>query len=305
MGARFEDHEESRSGTDDWRALQRVSPLLSVLLSRRESLLANLSEVKWGIDRGLSVSCSSCTPVCGGEPRENAGAATSSLPSFFDRGVRSFTRRVRDGSGRLSTVSILSYKNLAVTYLCARNEIEADRWSGLYDMAKTSEGADQIRGKVPSRVQVKRSLPYGSSSLPTDFGIIPAGCAGATDETCRRPEDCTDIHPSHKQLRICLLWSYGPKDVNSIRYSLSLLEYQIEICPRTDAAMIPPQFLPDALCDSIRSGTFIDTKFYAFTRRDAVGCVCAPRALYCNSRILETVPYFSSCTWLSSRKRSN
>ncbi|KAF9779861.1 hypothetical protein BJ322DRAFT_346991 [Thelephora terrestris] len=58
--------------------------------------------------------------------------------------------------------------------------------------------------------------------------------------------------------------------------------------------MAPPHFLLDALSDSIASGTFIDTKFYAFTRRDAHGRVCSPRALYGNSRILGTVPYFST-----------
>jgi hypothetical protein len=59
--------------------------------------------------------------------------------------------------------------------------------------------------------------------------------------------------------------------------------------------MDPPQFLLDALTDSISSGTFIDTKFYVFSRREATGRVGSPRALYCNSRILNTVPYFSTC----------
>jgi hypothetical protein len=59
--------------------------------------------------------------------------------------------------------------------------------------------------------------------------------------------------------------------------------------------MDPPQFLLDALTDSISSGTFVDTKFYAFSRREATGRVGSPRALYCNSRILDTVPYFSTC----------
>ena len=59
--------------------------------------------------------------------------------------------------------------------------------------------------------------------------------------------------------------------------------------------MDPPRFLLDALSDSITSGTFIDTKFYVFSRRETSGCVGSPRALYCNSRVLSTVPYFSSC----------
>jgi hypothetical protein len=59
--------------------------------------------------------------------------------------------------------------------------------------------------------------------------------------------------------------------------------------------MDPPQFLLDALTDSIGSGTFIDTKFFAFSRREFPGRVGSPRALYCNSRVLNTVPYFSTC----------
>jgi len=63
------------------------------------------------------------------------------------------------------------------------------------------------------------------------------------------------------------------------------------ITMRTD----PPHFLLDALNDSITSGTFVDTKFYVFSRRQVSGRVGSPRALYCNSRVLDTVPYFSTC----------
>ncbi|KAF9649997.1 hypothetical protein BDM02DRAFT_3268320 [Thelephora ganbajun] len=58
--------------------------------------------------------------------------------------------------------------------------------------------------------------------------------------------------------------------------------------------MDPPHFLLEALNDSIVSGTFIDTKFYVFSRREASGRVGSPRALYCSSRVLNTVPYFST-----------
>ena len=61
--------------------------------------------------------------------------------------------------------------------------------------------------------------------------------------------------------------------------------------------MDPPRFLLDTLDDSIASGIFIDTKFYVFSRREASGYVGSPRALYCNSRVLDTVPYFSSCRY--------
>jgi len=59
--------------------------------------------------------------------------------------------------------------------------------------------------------------------------------------------------------------------------------------------MDPPQFLLDALTDSITSGTFVDTKLYVFSRRERSGRVGSPRALYCNSRVLNTVPYLSAC----------
>ncbi|KAF9779860.1 hypothetical protein BJ322DRAFT_1086930 [Thelephora terrestris] len=56
----------------------------------------------------------------------------------------------------------------------------------------------------------------------------------------------------------------------------------------------PPDFLLDALNDSITSGTFIDTKLYVFSRREASGRVSSPKPMYCNSRVLNTVPYFSA-----------
>jgi len=80
--------------------LPRISPFLSVLLSRRDCLLANLSALVSKVGGGVDVLCLSGRPMCGSESRENPGAATSSLPPLFDRGVRSLTRRVRDGSRR-------------------------------------------------------------------------------------------------------------------------------------------------------------------------------------------------------------
>ena len=67
------------------------------------------------------------------------------------------------------------------------------------------------------------------------------------------------------------------------------------ICSWNAARMDPPHLLLDTLNDSVTSGTFVDTKFYVFSRREASGRVGSPRALYCNSRILDTVPYFSTC----------
>ena len=66
--------------------------------------------------------------------------------------------------------------------------------------------------------------------------------------------------------------------------------------------MDPSQFLLDALHDSITSGAFVDTKFYVFSRKEATGCVGSPRALYGNSRVLNTVPHFSSCEYQGSSR---
>jgi len=50
--------------------------------------------------------------------------------------------------------------------------------------------------------------------------------------------------------------------------------------------------LREALNDSISSGRFVDTKIVLFSRRDDSGRVCKPRALYANSHVLRSVPYF-------------
>ena len=50
--------------------------------------------------------------------------------------------------------------------------------------------------------------------------------------------------------------------------------------------------LREALNDAISSGRFIDTKVVLFSRRDSIGKVCKPRALYANSHVLQSVPYF-------------
>jgi hypothetical protein len=53
--------------------------------------------------------------------------------------------------------------------------------------------------------------------------------------------------------------------------------------------------LREALNQGISSGIFIDTKIILYSHRDSVGRVCQPKALYANSHILKTVPYFKDC----------
>ena len=51
--------------------------------------------------------------------------------------------------------------------------------------------------------------------------------------------------------------------------------------------------LKEALNDAISSGKFIDTKIVLFSRRDSSGRVCEPKALYANSHVLKSIPYFN------------
>jgi len=50
--------------------------------------------------------------------------------------------------------------------------------------------------------------------------------------------------------------------------------------------------LRNALSQGISSGNLVDTKIILYSHRDSSGRVCRPRALYANSHVLKTVPYF-------------
>ena len=50
--------------------------------------------------------------------------------------------------------------------------------------------------------------------------------------------------------------------------------------------------LREALNKGIASGTFVDTKIVLFSRRGS-GRVCGPKALYTNSHVLKSIPYFN------------
>jgi len=51
--------------------------------------------------------------------------------------------------------------------------------------------------------------------------------------------------------------------------------------------------LREALNQGISSGKFVDTKIILYSHRDSSGRVCRPKALYANSHVLKTVPYFN------------
>ena len=59
----------------------------------------------------------------------------------------------------------------------------------------------------------------------------------------------------------------------------------------TMPACTPP--LREALNYSISSGWFTDTKVILYSRRNASGIISKPKALYANSHVLKSVPYFS------------
>ena len=51
--------------------------------------------------------------------------------------------------------------------------------------------------------------------------------------------------------------------------------------------------LREALNQGISSGKFVDTKIIVYSHRDSFGRACRPKALYANSHVLKTVPYFN------------
>ena len=59
------------------------------------------------------------------------------------------------------------------------------------------------------------------------------------------------------------------------------------------ADMVAASALCRALNKGISSGNFVDTKIILYSHRDSSGRVCRPKALYANSHVLETVPYFN------------
>ena len=63
------------------------------------------------------------------------------------------------------------------------------------------------------------------------------------------------------------------------------------------AATIP---LRKALNQGISSGKFIDTKITLYSYRDISSRVRRPKALYSNSHVLKTVPYFNDCTYTAT-----
>ena len=53
--------------------------------------------------------------------------------------------------------------------------------------------------------------------------------------------------------------------------------------------------LREALNQGISSGSLIDTKIILYTHRNSSGRICQPKALYANSHVLKSVPYFEHC----------
>ena len=50
--------------------------------------------------------------------------------------------------------------------------------------------------------------------------------------------------------------------------------------------------LREALNQGISSGNLVDTRIVLYSHRDPSGRVCRPKALYANSHVLKTIPYF-------------
>ena len=62
---------------------------------------------------------------------------------------------------------------------------------------------------------------------------------------------------------------------------------------RQAAIMATTVALREALNQGISSGNLVDTKIILYSHRDSSGQVCRPKALYTNSHILKTIPYFN------------
>ena len=58
--------------------------------------------------------------------------------------------------------------------------------------------------------------------------------------------------------------------------------------------------LREALNKGISSGKFVDTKIIVYSHRDPFGRVCWPKALYANSHVLKTVPYFDDSEYTTT-----
>ena len=68
-----------------------------------------------------------------------------------------------------------------------------------------------------------------------------------------------------------------------------LVPYPFDTSP---VNMVATTALREALNHGISSGNFVDTKIILYSSRDPSGRVRRPKALYANSHVLMTVPYF-------------
>src|ERR1700743_2290122 len=73
--------------------------------------------------------------------------------------------------------------------------------------------------------------------------------------------------------------------------------------------MTVPIPLQEALRDSITSGSFVDTKFWLFSKRTSnPGRIGGPKALFVNERVAKSVPRLGACTSIfrcSSKSQTN
>ena len=66
----------------------------------------------------------------------------------------------------------------------------------------------------------------------------------------------------------------------------------------TTSSMDIPIPLQEALRDSITSGTFVDTKFWVFSKRNSkLGRVGEPKALFVNGHVVRSVPRLAARTF--------
>ena len=83
--------------------------------------------------------------------------------------------------------------------------------------------------------------------------------------------------------------------LNLSRYSRALTKHVSASCivHQQPADMAATTALREALNKGISSGNLIDTKIILYSHRDSSARVFRPKALYTNSHVLKTVPYFN------------
>ena len=161
----------------------------------------------------------------------------------------------------------------------------------------TGTTASESSANRVRKVEVIGGLPSLGSSVICPNGIsIRCQRASSANETPLKKSLHLRPRVALKSLvcHVFLTWAHTARGLERIRIAGPYRTFPPSHTPYSTPTMSQPHFLHTALNDSITSGRFIDTKFYVFSRRDQLDRVGTPKALFANSRVLATVPYFEA-----------